>query len=83
MSRGFQQSSLSSAGLFVAHSGTMQAVNFVNENQLYFECYYNFCFFVATAPNLCTNVSFSNHGSMGSHDVHRAQCSLCLWLASF
>lgn len=57
MSRAFQQTSLSASGLFIADSGLMTAVKFTTEEKIFFKCTINFCFFIDTAPDKCTDVS--------------------------
>ena len=57
MSRSFRQTSLSPAGLFITDSGKLAAFRFLNSNKLFFRCVVDFCFFLSTAPNLCTDVS--------------------------
>ena len=59
MSRSFQQTSLSAAGLFITDSGIMAAVKFRHAEKLFFRCVINFCFFTAT--DLCDNVSFHSY----------------------
>ena len=61
MSRSFQETSLSAAGLFITDSGLMAAAKFLNVDKLFFRCVINFCFFDQLTPDLCTDVSFFSH----------------------
>ena len=58
MSRSFQETSLSAAGLFITDSGLMAAAKFLNVDKLFFRCVINFCFFDQLSPDLCADVSF-------------------------